>query len=184
MGLSLTRLSTRSSNTNCSLAPRVPCPPSKLLASVLASGLLSEFKGRIQTDASWPQDSLSQPDFLITESHSHPVLLHLSLSLSLSHTHTHTHTHLLSMGLVLQLGGGFVSAESSGRLKSFLSILPMNHVALVQGYWPVSAWGSLQANSDFQTPSCFLLGWGSACHFSRKPGLPGTPSTLHLPWPS
>ena len=177
----------------------MPCLPPKLLASVLASGLLSEGRpeGGTNSDRCFMAIGLPFstrfPNHRISLTPCTPasrslslalsVSVSVSLSLSLTHTHTHTHTHTLSVGFVLWLGDGFVSAELSGRLKGFLSIFPMNHVALVQGYWPVSAWGSLQAHSDFQTSSCFLLGHGSACHFSRKPGLPRTPSTLHLPRP-
>ena len=89
-----------------------------------------------------------------TNIHTHADILACMHTHSCTHSHTQTFTHTCTLaytcthtlartGTCPPCRSGFVGAELNRRLRSFLSVLSMNHVDLVQGLWPQSAWGSL-----------------------------------------
>lgn len=135
-GLSATSLSISLSNTDCFLAPGRRCPADELLASGPGPG-----EGGLQTEAPWPQTSLSH-ESLVTRFHSQhpspPTRAHVHAR-SQTHMHVHARAHCQAWDLSSSRGC-FVGAELHVRFRSFPS---MNHVDPVQGLWPVTAWGSL-----------------------------------------
>lgn len=138
----------------------------------ISQGFLSKDgsgEGGLQTNAPWPQNSLSHKIHESQISLLPALCTHTHVTHTCTHTCARARTHTLArLGTYPQRRSGLV-AESTRRLRSFLSVLPMNHVDLVQGPWPMSARGSLLwARSDFQNPSCSHLGHSPAHHSSRK----------------